>query len=520
MSGSNPKKQKKMKRNTKYILIALWVVGLLGISGCSKYLDEGPEDKSFTEETDYTQSSNMILPILGTYSEFNNTEWEDFPLISVRGDDVNAGGLGDQQDFAATDEYSYNKDYWMYNSLWQNYYTNMFSANSAMEQIALYKENGANADLADQYTAEAKVLQSWWLFQLSRVWGSLLIPAGSSPTTLFVTPLSTKDEVMQYISDRMDEAIPHLVSVRPNERTDIPGGVTRYTALAMKALANLELKNYQKVADATGEIISSGKFQLESDYYELFKIQGKLSNENLWEMQYSDLGQGSGDNFSYLFAFFGPQGWTPAVTGSGDGWGFYEPSLKYIKFMLDRDETIRLETSVIFTNRGITALKSDPNYATLPSWISNTTRSGDVFNDYARAMFASGKHYLPSNQLTTGRTDYGTNKNFTCIRYSEILLMYAEALTQGASGSAGSADGAVNLVRERAGLSALSGVTLDQVMDEKFAELGMEWGTRFYDMVRLGRTNELNYDGRSFSPDKTFLPYPQNQVDQLPILKQ
>jgi hypothetical protein len=135
-------------------------------------------------------------------------------------------------------------------------------------------------------------------------------------------------------------------------------------------------------------------------------------------------------------------------------------------------------------------------------------------------MFASGKHYLPSNQLTTGRTDYGTNKNFTCIRYAEILLMYAEALTQGASGSAGSADGAVNLVRERAGLSALSGVTLDQVIDEKFAELGMEWGTRFYDMVRLGRTNELSYDGRSFSPDKTFLPYPQNQVDQLPILKQ
>ncbi|MFH1119322.1 MAG: RagB/SusD family nutrient uptake outer membrane protein [Bacteroidota bacterium] len=509
-----------MKRNKYYIVMALSVAGLLGISGCSKYLDEGPEDKSFTEETDYTQSSNMILPILGTYTEFNNTEWDNYPLISVRGDDVNAGGLGDQQDFAATDEYSYNKDYWMYNSLWQNYYTNMFSAASAMEQITLYKENGANADLADQYIAEARVLQSWWLFQLSRVWGSLLIPTSSSPTSLFVTPLSTKDEVMQFISDRMDEAIPHLVAVRPNERTDIPGGVTRYTALAMKALANLELKKYQEVADATGEIINSGKFQLETDYYELFKIPGKLNNENIWEMQYSDLGQGSGEDFSYLFAFFGPQGWGPAVAKAEGGWGFFEPSLKYIKFMLDRNETIRLETSVLFTDRGITELKKDANYSTLPAWISNITRSGDTIKDYARAMFASGKHYLPSNQLTTGRIYYGTNKNFTCIRYAEILLMYAEALTQGASGSAGSADAALNLVRERAGLPTLSGVTLDQVMDEKFAEHGMEWGTRFYDMIRLDRTSELNYDGRMFSDDKAFLPYPQYQVDQLPILKQ
>jgi len=509
-----------MKRNKKFIVTFLSVVTLLSFTGCNKYLDEAPENRTFTQETDYTNHSNMIVPLIGAYASFNNTQWEDFPLISVRGDDVNAGGLGDQQDFAETDNYNYNKDYWMYNSLWQNYYQNMFVANSAIEQIALYRDNGASATLANQYTAEASVLNSWWLFNLSRVWGSLLIPPSSDPSGLFVTPLSTKDEVMQYISDRMDEAIPNLPAIRPKERTDIPGGVTKYTALAMKALANLELKNYQAVADATGEIIKSGKFQLESDYYELFKIKGKLNNENVWEMQYSDLGQGSGDNYSYLFAFFGPQGWTPAITGAGDGWGFYEPSLKYIKFMLDRGETTRLQTTVIFTNRGITELKKDPAYATLPSWISNTTPSGDVFNDYARAMFASGKHYLPSNQLTTGRTDYGTNKNFQCIRYAEILLMYAEALTQGATGTAGTADAAINLVRERAGLAPLSGVTNNQVMDEKFAELGCEWGTRFYDMVRLGKFNELSYDGRSFSPDKIFLPFPQNQVDQLPILKQ
>jgi hypothetical protein len=59
-------------------------------------------------------------------------------------------------------------------------------------------------------------------------------------------------------------------------------------------------------------------------------------------------------------------------------------------------------------------------------------------------------------------------------------------LTRGATSSSMTADAAVNLVSARVGMSALSGVTSQQVMDEKFAELAMEWGTRYYDLIRLG----------------------------------
>ena len=406
----------------------------------------------------------------------------------------------------------------MYNSLWQNLYRDILISTSAIEQITQFREFAGNPAVADQYIAEAKTLRAFLLLNLSRVWGTVLIPETSDPTELLVTPPSTKDEVMEYITAQMDEAIPMLLNTHPNKRTDIRGGVTRYTALAVKALADLELQDYQDVADATSQIISSNEFTLETDYYQLFKIPGKLNNENILEFQYSDFGQGSGDVKSYLFAFFGPENWTPKVDGAGSGWGFYEPSMKYIKFMLDRGETTRLQTSVLFTNRGINEIKKDPAYAVLPTWITNTTPSGDVINDYNRAMFASGKHYLPSDQLTQGRTDYGTNKNFTVIRYAEILLMHAEALAQGATSGAMTADQAVNAVRSRAGLTPLSGVTVDQVMDEKYAELAMEWGTRYYDMIRLGRYDELSYDGRNFSVDKIFLPLPQPQVDLLPTL--
>lgn len=509
-----------MKLIYKAFKITLVVGAMLIAPACNDKLDELAQDVSFTGETDYTKSEDMIQPLIGAYAEWEDFYWENYPVIATRGDDVNAGGLGDQQPYAEMDKYNYNKDYWMFNQVWQNMYMDAYTALSAAGELKLYGDSTGNTALADQYIAETKVIESFALLTLSRIWGNIIIPTSASPSDLYTSKISTKDEVMQYISNLMDEAIPNLPDMRPNERTDIPGGVTKYTALAIKAMANLELKNYQEVAKATGEIINSGKFTLEPDFYNLFKIPGKLNNENLLEFQYSDFGQAAGDTKSYLFAFFGPENWTPARTGAGSGWGFFEPSMKYIKFMLDRGENIRLETSVLFTNRGIAEIKKDPKYTNLPAFVTNTTREGDVINDFQREMFVSGKQYLPSMQLTPGRNDYGTNKNFIVIRYAEILLMYAEAVTQVGNATAGTADAAVNLVRARAGMQPLSGVTQQNVLDEKFAELAMEWGIRYYDMVRLQKWEELSYDGRTFSPDKVFLPYPQGQVDLLPVLRQ
>jgi hypothetical protein len=507
---------KRVKNFSKKVMVSLAVIALA--TSCNDILNEPQENTVITGQTDYTETSNMILPLLGAYQKFQVNEWESGLLLSVRGDDVNAGGLGDQQPFSDTDKYTYDKNFWMYNQLWKNLYGDILTMHASMEEILKYKEFAANPALADQYIAEIKVLRAYQLMMLSRNWGSVFITTSSDPSDLLVANVASQDAVMEHIVSEMEAAVPLLPNLRPNERTDVPGGVTKHTALALLAMANLELADYQGVADATSQIIASNKFTLATDFYELFKLDGKLNNENLLEMQASDFGAASGNNISHLLAPYGPTAWTPSVANAGGGWGFYEPSMKYIKFMLDRGETVRLETSVIFTPRGITAIKADPNYATLPGWITNVTRDGDTFVDFEREMFLSGKHYLPSNQLTPGRQDYGTNKNLTVIRYAEVLLMHAEALTQGATGTGMTALQAVNALRDRADLTALGSVTHDQVMAEKFAELAMEWGTRYYDMVRLGKTAELSYDGRTFTEAKAFLPYPQEQVDLLPVL--
>lgn len=497
------------------LLLALCMVTF----ACTDKLEEN-DGQLAADDLDYTISEDMVLPLVGAYSAVYSRGWEDPILIGVRGDDVNAGGLGDQQPLADTDFFVYDNGYWMYNQIWENFYGDITRIISSRETIQQYKDFATDDDFldtADQYMAECKVLSGFTHFQMSRLWGDIFIIGSTDIDTELDNGVKTKAEVMQYISDLMDEAIPFLPDARPNERQDVPAGVTKYTALAIKALAQQELENYQEVANITGEIISSNKFSLYPDFYDLFKNEGERSNENLFELQYSDYGTESGAENSHEFGPFGPSSWTPVVEGSEGGWGFYEPSLKFIKFMLDRGESTRLVTSVNFTPRGIDEIMTDPAYATLPSFVSNVSPDGDVFNDYTRAMFSSGKHYLPSTDITPGRTRYASGKNLIVIRYAEILLMYAESLTQGASGSAISADQAVNEVRARVGMSALSGVTLEDVLDEKFAELGMEWGVRYFDMIRLNKYEELSYEGRTFTAGDEYLPYPQAQLDLLPL---
>ena len=509
------------------ILVAA-LLPMLIASSCNDIVEEPLQNVQPEEGVDYTNTEDMIFLIQGAYGELNFLQWETFPLISVRGDDVNAAG--DQVPLVETDAFRYDRSFWMYNSNWLNLHGDIINSNALIEGFERYKENGADPELADQYIAEVRVIRAFAYLQAARLWGDLFIFETSDPTELVGREINDFEEVLQHVSDQMDLAIPDLPAVRPNQRTDIENGITRYAALAVKAHANLDLKNWQAAADATSEIINSGLFELYPDFYDAFNIPGKNSNESILELQYSDFGQSSGTSVRYLWNFFGPSSYTPAVEGIGGGWGFWEPNDKFIKFMINRGEEERLIGSVNFTPDGIASLESDPG-VTVPDFVSNVSPDGDIFNNHPRYNFQSAKHYLPSNQYTPGRTRFGENNNFRVFRYAEILLMHAEALVMGASSSAMSAVDAVNMVRDRAGMPDVSNVDLDVVLDEKYAELAMEWGHRFYDLVRHDRTNELNHtlinwnsngvvEDISYAPgEDRFLPYPLLQLDLLPQLK-
>ncbi len=104
------------------------------------------------------------------------------------------------------------------------------------------------------------------------------------------------------------------------------------------------------------------------------------------------------------------------------------------------------------------------------------------------------------------------------IRYSDILLIYAEALVNGApAGTCGySADFALNMVRARAGLAPVS-ATIDSILDERRAEFAME-ENRLFDLKRTGRAAGTI---KGFvSPKHDYYPVPANQLQLNTALSQ
>ena len=238
---------KNLNQVTKQLAVLLAFCTML--FACTDKLEEN-DGQLAADDLDLTISEDMILPLIGAYAAVYSRGWEDPLLIGVRGDDVNAGGLGDQPLFAETDVYNYDNNFWMFNQIWENFYGDIVRIVSSRETIQNYKDfavTDAFVNRADQYMAECKVLSGFTHFQMSRLWGDIFIIRSSDISTELDNGVKTKAEVMQYISDLMDEAIPFLPDARPNQREDVPAGVTKYTALAIKALANLELQEYQKV---------------------------------------------------------------------------------------------------------------------------------------------------------------------------------------------------------------------------------------------------------------------------------
>jgi len=267
---------------------------------------------------------------------------------------------------------------------------------------------------------------------------------------------------------------------------------------------------------ASKAIYDSGLFSLYPDFYYLFKKQGQLCNENIFELQETDFGLAAGNttNIDQYYVCHGiKQSGGKKFDGTAfvSGWGFSMPTQKYVDFMQSRGEGIRFTTSIIYPN---TKTQDGDSIGNIPpdlqALLDRYNQNGPVA---AEAFLFKG--YLPFNQQTQGRYQYGGFNNVRVFRYADALLLYAEALVH--INGAGAGDGPLNEVRERANMDPISGATIDDILDERGAELEFEWGCdRFFDLIRLDKTEEL---GPNFTKgEDEFYPIPTAQIDLQPGL--
>lgn len=486
-----------MKIN-KYLSVLALASLLFGATSCSDYIDIDPENSVPEEKVDYTNLDNMYMPVSGVYAKVRTgaMHWVIWPLSIVRDGDVWSGKPDDQAPLVDMGKYNYDQGFWGLNEMWNQYYGIIKVANSALESLdeyAVYATTDAQKATNRSYQGEVKFLRAYAYYRLVQAFGPVTILRSNTQTNL---TRSTIEAVNKYMLEDLEYAYNNCPEVRPNEMAHI-GAVSAYSAKALAAKVYLNMGQYDQVEKLTDDIINSRKFELYGDFYQLFKIPGKLCDESLFECQCTDFGQGSGEmvDADQWFNFQGPSLQGPSI--SVGGWGFIGYSDEFKAWAESRNEDVRATTTFLVGG--------------------TTTPSGDFIKPQQNSIRTNcwnGKAYTPTNQMTEGRTKYGSNNNIRVLRYADVLLMNAEAKVKlGKNG-----DEPFNEVRRRAHMPELTNVTFDQILDERRMELCCEWGERYNDLIRTGKAAEV-LGPKGWTVEKTYYPLPLDQITDNADLK-
>lgn len=112
------------------------------------------------------------------------------------------------------------------------------------------------------------------------------------------------------------------------------------------------------------------------------------------------------------------------------------------------------------------------------------------------------------------------NNDWVVYRYADVLLMQAEAIMRGGTGTASVALELVNSIRTKRGVAAFASLTLDGLLDERARELYWE-GWRRQDLIRFGKFLEPRQEKpKSSDPKVLVYAIPSQQIAVNPNLTQ
>ena len=497
----------------KYILGILALAGLLSFS-CNDYLDIPTENSSPVIGIDYSNADNLFLPLSAAYASMRNNDAFAMPYYSmfeVASDNADKGS--DSWDAPAIldiDSIRFDPGNYLFNNIWVASFNIVSASNYAIESMdkfiaALPTEKDRLT--AKAYQGEAKFIRAYAFFKLVRLFGRVpIVDKSYTADELSKLPQGNTLDIYKFIQQDLADAMAVLPTAYSYNQ--YPGRTTVYTAAALKAKVHMYLASVLKaegepyqaqwdsVAVLTDKVISSNLFELLPAFRTYFSLAGKNSKESIFEIQCSTLGNTSGSEELKAFVEYafqqGPRGNEP---GNMQGFGLCVPSDNLIKFYTDRNEKVRPATTLLY--RG------------------TLTPEGDSIKSRCVNPVYNGKVYTPSYENKWAYNGYGFDQNVRILRYADVLLMYCEALFNGASaGTSGlSALDAINEVRTRAKMPALTSLSNQIIWDERRAELAME-EDRFFDLVRTGEAQKVFAAlGISFDPAKNNIyPIPSTQL--------
>jgi hypothetical protein len=448
-----------MKTNTYFLIISL----LIFFSSCEKQLDQTPVSAVATVNF-YGNNNDFLQAVNGAYSQLSAYPSQALWLGEMRSDNINATSDGNR-DWDGINNFSPNiTTVGFISSAWKNNFNGIYNVNNVLQALEAKGSVIGSAALVTRYTAECRFLRAFYYFQLLRLYGKV---------PLLTTP-KTADEVNSIARSPVADVYALIEADLTYAAANLPksftgsdlGRATSYAAKGILGLvyltksgpaygvegAGLNSSEYAKASALFDDIITGSPYSFASDYSSIFSYTNENNSEVVFDVQFaSSLNGASFPSHLVPVAY-----WTSLGISNtyGNGYG---------------TSVFPVTASLVNSYTKNTVSGTDVRYAF------------NVATTYTKSPFI--KKYIDISKKGTAGTDWPVN--FIVLRYTDVLMMKAECILHGAGGTQADADAIVNKVRARAGVGALSNVSIATVMAERQREFVGE-GLRWNDLVREG----------------------------------
>ncbi len=427
----------------KKILIFL---AILSFTGCKDFLEKIPTD--FTSpESYYNTEKDLETALIGVYDilgqEYVYGKWYQFQ-VSVGTDETYMTGV---QPAGSLNTYQHDPSNTYLTNLWRYLY---FGIERANHLIANIDKPEMDETKRKHILGEALFLRAYYHFILVTHFGDVPLKIEPTPsinnTDIARTDLKVVYE--QIISDMKKAEIlletQTATSLGYGGRVNLSAvrGILARVYLHMAGYPLNDTEKYKDVITYTQKVISSGEHQLNPSFEQIFinYAQDKYDvKETIWEVEF--WGNRTGNSFvetGQIGTISGPYCNDPTI-GKSTG------SVKITGLLF---KTFEEETTSTGTLKYSPDLRRD--------WTCAQYSYGTAVNNPNRDRTASvgiynmdlGK-WRREFEILTPKHGTFTPQNFPLLRYSDILLMYAEAENE-VNGVTEEAKNAVNLIRKRA----------------------------------------------------------------------
>jgi len=531
----------------------------LAIFSCTKLNEKVLDESSVSGLTDKQLAEGLIAPVYNVLPDiFLHTRY--FTLQEISTDEAilpYRGGTdwGDNGIYVSMHRHETVSTDPNVQNTWISIVTGLSRSVTAINALKTNKD--ASAKL---FLAEARGMRAYYSLLTLDLFGLIFVKEDPNATSKVLRG----EEAMQYIESE-------LLAVEPDlDDASGPGRITRSAVWGLLARLYLNAAVYRdryaaafsfksddmaKVIDYCNKIISSGHYNLATEYFSIFSNDNHTNKELIFAVdQRPDLSN-SHNRMAY-FSLSGDQFPLPAFTSANGTDGpaitpdFYETWVaantptdpaaadpRFYKENLPQTDGC-VDAASFNINRGILrgqqygltkdasgAFVKCPDGKLQVSKLYNTTRSKPTLPvdfteqvDFTTAGSNYSTGYRVEKYEFSKSSNTGRNKgeaDIVILRLADVYLMRAEAKLRGSNDATGAlAD--VNTVRAArtatTPAAALTSMDLDLLFRERGFELYWEM-LRRTDMIRFGKYEGTWTEKTSTDKTKRIFPIPQNAVD-------